>query len=247
MSRALEGQVALVTGAAGGIGAAICRRLAEEGARVAVTDREIDACAPLATEIGGAAFELDVTSMDSARSALATTSETLGRVSVLVNNAGVDEFGRFADSEQARWDRMIAVNLSGVLVVTHAALSQLRDGGGAIVNLASEAGRVGGHGQAVYSATKGAVIAFGKALAREEARYGVRVNAVAPGPVATAMMDSAAAEMGEAKMAAALRAIPAGRAGEPEDVAAAVCFLASPQADYITGATLPVSGGLAMI
>jgi 2-hydroxycyclohexanecarboxyl-CoA dehydrogenase len=241
------GRVALVTGASGGIGAAICRRLAADGARVAVTDLDADACQALAAEVGGVAIALDVTSTSSAAAALARAREVLGRVAVLVNNAGVDEFGRFADSDEERWDRLLAVNLRGVLAVTHAALPSLRDGGGAIVNVASEAGRVGGHSQAVYSATKGGVIAFGKALAREEARHGVTVNAVAPGPVATPLMDAAAAHMGAERMQAALRAIPAGRAGEPHEVADAVAFLASPEAAYITGATLPVSGGLAMV
>ncbi|HEX4435715.1 MAG TPA: SDR family NAD(P)-dependent oxidoreductase [Solirubrobacteraceae bacterium] len=243
----LAGRVALVTGATGGIGAAISRALAAAGARVAVSDLAGEGCAELAGEIGGVPVALDVTSGASVAEAVAETGRALGRISILVNNAGIDHFGRFSDGDEALWERLWAVNLRGVLAVTRATLPDLRDGGGAIVNVASEAGRVGGHSQAVYSATKGGVIAFGKALAREEARHGITVNAVAPGPVETPMMRAAEAKMGEERTQAALRAIPAGRAGTPGDVAAAVVFLASPAAAYTTGATLPVSGGLAMI
>jgi 2-hydroxycyclohexanecarboxyl-CoA dehydrogenase len=244
---ALAGRVALVTGATGGIGAAICRGLAAAGAHVAVSDLAVEGCRELAEEIGGVPVALDVTSPDSAGEAVAEAGSRLGRISILVNNAGIDHFGRFSDGDEALWERLWAVNLRGVLTVTRATLTDLRDGGGAIVNVASEAGRVGGHSQAVYSATKGGVIAFGKALAREEARHGITVNAVAPGPVETPMMQAAEAKMGEERTRAALRAIPAGRAGTPGDVAAAVVFLASPGAAYITGATVPVSGGLAMV
>ena len=243
----LAGRVALVTGATGGIGTAICRHLAAAGARVAVSDLAGEGCEELAREIGGAPVSLDVTSSASVAEAVAETGRALGRISILVNNAGIDHFGRFSDGDQELWERMWAVNLRGVLLLTQAALGDLRQGGGAIVNMASEAGRVGGHSQAVYSATKGGVIAFGKALAREEARHGITVNAVAPGPVETPMMQAAEAKMGEERTRAALSAIPAGRAGTPDDVAAAVVFLASPAAAYITGATLPVSGGLAMV
>jgi 2-hydroxycyclohexanecarboxyl-CoA dehydrogenase len=248
MAARLKDTIALVTGAGGGIGTAVCRRLAAEGARVAASDRDRDSCADLAAEIGGLALALDVSSLESIDRALVAVSETLGPVRVLVNNAGVEEYGRFADSDERLWDRLWSVNLRGVLAVTHAVLPVMRAaGGGAIVNMASEAGRVGAHSQAVYSATKGGVIAFGKALAREEARHGITVNAVAPGPVQTALMEAAREHMGEQRMAAALRAIPIGRAGTAEEVAAAVAFLASPDAAYITGATLPVSGGLAMV
>ena len=248
MSERLAGSVALVTGAGGGIGAAVCRRLASEGAHVAASDLDAGACEPLASELGGLAVELDVCESTSVAEAIARVQESLGAISILVNNAGIDEFGPFADSDEARWERLWRVNLRGVLMVTHAALPGMRGrGGGTIVNVASEAGRLGGHGQAVYSATKGGVIAFGKALAREEARHGITVNAVAPGPVETALMEAAREQLGEHRLEQALRAIPAGRAGTAEEVAAAVAFLASPDARYITGATVPVSGGLGMI
>lgn len=246
--RRLAGRLALVTGAAGGIGTAICRRLAAEGASVAVSDLAVEDCRALAAEIGGVALALDVSEPRSVGEALLGVAELTGPLSILVNNAGVDEFGRFADSDEARWERLWRINLRGVLAVTHAALPALRAAGGSsIVNVASEAGRVGGHSQAVYSAMKGGVIAFGKALAREEARHGITVNAVAPGPIETPLMEAAEQHMGAERMQAALRAIPAGRAGTAQEVAAAVAFLASADAAYITGATLPVSGGLAMV
>jgi 2-hydroxycyclohexanecarboxyl-CoA dehydrogenase len=248
MSKGLEGSVALVTGAGGGIGSAVCRRLAEEGARVALTDLDAAAVEDLAAELDGMAVELDVCLSDSVSAALEEIGGALGPVAILVNNAGIDEFGRFADSDEARWERLWRVNLRGVLMVTHAVLPQMRAaGGGVICNVASEAGRLGGHSQAVYSATKGGVIAFGKALAREEARHGITVNAVAPGPIDTALMQAAREQLGERRFEQALRAIPAGRAGTAEEVAAAVAFLVSPDARYITGATIPVSGGLGMV
>ena len=248
MSERLAGSVALVTGAGGGIGTAVCRRLAAEGARVAASDLDARACEALASELGGIALELDVCEAASVAGAVALLEESLGAVSILVNNAGIDEFGPFADSDEGRWERLWRVNLRGVLMVTHAVLPSMRGrGGGAIVNVASEAGRLGGHGQAVYSATKGGVIAFGKALAREEARHAITVNAVAPGPIETPLMEAAREQLGERRLEQALRAIPAGRAGTAEEVAAAVAFLASPDARYITGATVPVSGGLGMV
>jgi 2-hydroxycyclohexanecarboxyl-CoA dehydrogenase len=210
----LAGRTALVTGAAGGIGAAVCRRLVAEGARVAVTDLDLAASEQLADELGGAAAHMDVVSTVSVKDGFAAVTKALGPVEILVNNAGFDEFGRFADSDEECWDRLLAVNLRGVLAVTHAALPAMRAGGyGRIVNMGSEAGRVGGHSQAVYSATKGGVLAFTKALAREVARDGITVNAVAPGPVATPLMEAAREHMGSARLEAALAAIPLARAG----------------------------------
>jgi 2-hydroxycyclohexanecarboxyl-CoA dehydrogenase len=248
MNERLAGGVALVTGATGGIGSAVSRRLAAEGARVAVSDLDRVACEALAAEIGGIPVELDVCDSRSVAAAVEQVTAELGPPGILVNNAGIDEFGPFADSDEERWERLWRVNLRGVLMVTHALLPSLRaHGAGAICNVASEAGRLGGHGQAVYSATKGGVIAFGKALAREEARHGITVNAVAPGPIDTALMQAAREQLGERRLEQALRAIPAGRAGTAEEVAAAVAFLVSPDARYITGAAVPVSGGLGMV
>ena len=170
----LEGRTALVTGAASGIGAATARRLAAEGARVAATDVNVDGAREVAGEISGAAFELDVRSTESVRSAVEAAEAELGALDVLVNNAGYDEFAFFTGTDEGLWDRVLAVNLRGVLAVTHAVMPGMQERGyGRIVNVASEAGRVGSHGSAAYSAAKGGVIGFTKAIAREAARYGV--------------------------------------------------------------------------
>src|ERR671937_1422122 len=190
----LEGRTALVTGGASGIGAATCRRLAAEGARVAVTDLNLEPASELAAEISGDAHELDVRSTDSIGRAV----EAIGPVDILVNNAGYDEFGFFTQTDEALWDRVLAVNLRGVLAVTHAVLPGMQERGrGRIVNVASEAGRVGSQGSAVYSAAKAGVIGFTKAIARECARFNVRANAVAPGPIDTPLLNAAPAMLGE--------------------------------------------------
>ena len=247
----LEGRVALVTGGASGIGAATCRRLAAEGARVAVTDLNLEPAEELAAELDGAAFELDVRSTASVGKALEALERDLGPPDVLVNNAGYDEFGFFTGTDEGLWDRVLAVNLRGVIAVTHAVLPGMQERGrGRIVNVASEAGRVGSHGSAVYSAAKGGVIGFTKAVAREAARYGITCNAVAPGPIETPLLMAAPEQLGELGQkivktmvgSTALR-----RLGQPEEVAATIAFLASDDASYVTGQALGVSGGLAMI
>src|SRR2546423_8810209 len=190
----LEARAALVTGGASGIGAATCRRLAAEGASVAVTDLNLEPAGELAAEIGGEAYELDVRSTESIGRAV----EAIGEVDVLVNNAGYDEFGFFTQTDESLWDRVLAVNLRGVLAVTHAVLPGMQERPrGRIVNVASEAGRVGSHGSTAYSAAKGGVIGFTKAIARESARYGITCNAVAPGPIETPLLMSAPEQLGE--------------------------------------------------
>jgi 2-hydroxycyclohexanecarboxyl-CoA dehydrogenase len=247
----LEGRTALVTGGASGIGAATCRRLAAEGARVAVTDLHPEPAREVAAEIGGAGFELDVRSTDSIAAALEGAESEVGPADILVNNAGYDEFAFFTGTDEGLWDRVLEVNLRGVIAVTHAVLPGMQERGrGRIVNVASEAGRVGSHGSAVYSAAKGGVIGFTKAVAREAARYGVTSNAVAPGPIETPLLMAAPEQLGELGQkivqtmvgSTALR-----RIGKPEEVAATIVFLASDDASYITGQALGVSGGLAMI
>jgi 2-hydroxycyclohexanecarboxyl-CoA dehydrogenase len=247
----LEGRTALVTGGASGIGAATCRRLAAEGARVAVTDLNLAPAEELAAELGVAAFELDVRSTASVGAALEAVERDLGPPDVLVNNAGYDEFAFFTNTDEGLWDRVLAVNLRGVIAVTHAVLPGMQEQGrGRIVNVASEAGRVGSHGSAVYSAAKGGVIGFTKAVAREAARYGVTCNAVAPGPIETPLLMAAPEQLGELGQkivktmvgSTALR-----RLGQPEEVAATIAFLASDDSSYVTGQALGVSGGLAMI
>jgi 2-hydroxycyclohexanecarboxyl-CoA dehydrogenase len=247
----LEGRIALVTGGASGIGAATCRRLAAEGARVAVTDLDRDRADEVAAEIDGAAFELDVRSTSSIGTAVSAAEEQVGPPDILVNNAGYDEFGFFTDTGEDLWDRVLAVNLRGVFAVTHAVLPGMQERGrGRIVNVASEAGRVGSHGSAVYSGAKGGVIGFTKAVAREAARYGVTCNAVAPGPIETPLLMAAPeqlGELGEKIVKTMVGSTVLRRLGQPEEVAATIVFLASDDASYVTGQALGVSGGLAMI
>ena len=246
----LEGKTALVTGGASGIGAATARRLAAEGARVAVGDINEDGAKSVAGELDGFACVLDVTDTGSVNAAVAATNEALGQIDVLVNNAGTDLFSYFVNSDEGLWDFVLGVNLRGVLAVTHAVLPGMQERrGGAIVNVASEAGRVGSQGSAVYSAAKAGVIGFTKAIARESARYRVRSNAVAPGPIETPLLNAAPqllGELGERLKQGLVNTTVMGRAGEPEEVAAAIAFLASEDASYVTGQTLNVSGGLSM-
>jgi 2-hydroxycyclohexanecarboxyl-CoA dehydrogenase len=246
----LEGKTALVTGGASGIGAATVRRLAAEGARVAIGDVNEDGAKSIAGELDGFACRLDVTDTGSVNAAVAATREALGEIDVLVNNAGTDLFSYFVNSDEGLWDFVLGVNLRGVLAVTHAVLPGMQERRtGAIVNVASEAGRVGSQGSAVYSAAKAGVIGFTKAIARESARYRVRSNAVAPGPIETPLLNAAPqllGELGERLKQGMVNTTVMGRSGEPEEVAAAIAFLASEDASYVTGQTLNVSGGLSM-
>jgi 2-hydroxycyclohexanecarboxyl-CoA dehydrogenase len=245
-----EGKVALVTGGAGGIGAATSSRLAAEGARVAICDLDGGAARELAADLGGAGLELDVRSRDSIATALAEAERQLGPVDVLVNNAGVAGELFFTQTPPEVWDQMLAVNLRGVLAVTHAVLPGMHErGAGSIVNVASEAGRVGSQLSVVYSATKAGVIGFTKALAKESARFGVRVNAVAPGPIDTQMVRAAEllGEIGDRMVQGMIDSTAMKRLGEPDEVAAAIAYLGSDEASYVTGETVGVSGGLGMM
>jgi 2-hydroxycyclohexanecarboxyl-CoA dehydrogenase len=247
----LEGRIALVTGGASGIGAATCRRLAGEGARVAVTDLNAEGAGEISAEVNGMPYELDVRSTDSIGAAVRAAEEELGPIDILVNNAGYDEFGFFVKSEEAMWERVLGVNLRGVIAVTHAVLPGMQERGrGRIVNVASEAGRVGSSGSAVYSAAKGGVIGFTKAIAREGARFGVTCNAVAPGPIETPLLmaaPEALGDVGRKLVDTMVGSTVLRRLGQPDEVAAAIAFLASDDASYVTGQALGVSGGLAMI
>lgn len=246
----LEGKPALVTGGASGIGAATARRLAAEGARVAIADLDLAGARDVAGELDGAAVEMDVADAGSARAGAAAAADAVGPLEIVVNNAGTDRFGWFTDTDEEMWDVVLGVNLRGVLAVTHAVLPSMHERGrGSIVNVASEAGRVGSQGSAAYSAAKAGVIGFTKAIARESARFGVRCNAVAPGPIDTPLLNSAPEQLGD--LGARLRqgmidATAVRRIGQPEEVAAAIAFLASDDASYVTGQTLNVSGGLSM-
>ena len=242
----LDGRRALVTGGASGIGAAIAARLAAEGAEVWVGDIDVEGAERVAGEVNGHPLELDVTAIESAQAALAAT----GTLDVLVNNAGADEFGFFTYTSPEQWQRVLAVNLVGVLNCTHAALPGMQDARyGRIVSISSEAGRVGSKGSAVYSAAKGGIIAFTKAIARENARYGITANAIAPGPIETPLLMQAKefGEIGEKVIETMRSTTQIGRLGQPDEVAAAAAFLASDDATYVTGETLGVSGGLGMV
>jgi 2-hydroxycyclohexanecarboxyl-CoA dehydrogenase len=241
----LEDKIAIVTGAGQGIGRAIADKLAAEGATVVVTDLDEASAKQTAAGLPGAvAIRADVTDRQDVQAAVDRVMQQFGRVDVLVNNAGWDKASPFVDSDPADWDRAIAVNLYGVLHTCRAVLPIMAgQGGGAVVNLGSDAGRVGSSGEAVYSAAKGGVIAFTKSLAREMARHQVRVNCVCPGPTDTALFASFA---GPKLREALTKAIPFRRLGQPADVANVVAFLASDQAAFVTGQTISVSGGLTM-
>ncbi|HWO16912.1 MAG TPA: SDR family NAD(P)-dependent oxidoreductase [Solirubrobacterales bacterium] len=242
----LEGRKALVTGGASGIGAAIAARLSAEGAEVWVGDIDTEGAERVAGEIAGHAVELDVTDFESAKAAV----EAAGALDVLINNAGTDEFGFFTYTTPEQWRRLLDINLGGVFNCTHAALPAMQQARyGRIVSISSEAGRVGSKGSAVYSATKGGVVAFMKAIGRENARYGITANSIAPGPIETPLLMGAKefGEIGERVIETMKRATQMGRLGQPEEVAAAAAFLASDDATYVTGETLGVSGGLGMV
>ena len=242
----LGGRKALVTGGASGIGAAIARRLAAEGAAVTIGDLNLEGAREVAGEISADALELDVTDLGSARAAV----ESTGTLDILVNNAGTDEFGFFNVTTPEQWRKVIDVNLYGVLNCTHAALPGMHDAGyGRLVNIASEAGRVGSKGSAVYSAAKGGVIAFTKVMAREGARFGINANAIAPGPIETPLLMQALefGELGQKIIENMKAGTQLDRMGSPDEVAAAAAFLASDDASYVTGEILGVSGGMGMV
>ena len=242
----LEGRRALVTGGAQGIGAAIARRLAAEGADVVIGDLKDDAAAEVAAEISGEAALLDVANPE----AVAELVERLGPFAILVNNAGTDDFGFFTNMTPERWRRLVAINLEGVFACTHAVLPAMQEAGyGRIVSIASEAGRVGSKGSAVYSAAKGGVIAFMKTIARENGRYGITANSIAPGPIETDLLMGARqlGELGDRIIETMKGQTQLRRLGQPDEVAAAVAFLASDDSSFVTGETLGVSGGLGMV
>jgi 2-hydroxycyclohexanecarboxyl-CoA dehydrogenase len=242
--RGLAGKAVLVTGGGGAIGAAICRRFAAEGARLLVADRVRESAERVATECQGTALVFDIADYGAAQAALAERA-----VDVLVNNAGWDRFQNFADTKPEEWEQLIAINLRGPLNLHHIVLPQmLARNHGRIVNIASDAARVGSSGEAVYSACKGGVISFSKTLAREVARKGITVNVVCPGPTDTPILRGFLGEgdAGQKVYDALVRAIPMKRVGQPEDIPGIVAFLASDEAEFITGQVLSVSGGLTM-
>ena len=229
-------------------------RLAEEQAKVAVLDMNLagaEETVAFIREQGGEAqaVELDISDYAACEGAVVNVEESLGAVDALVNNAGWDAADRFLDTEPELWQKLVAINLYGPLNMHHVVVPRmLSRGGGKIVNIASDAGRVGSSGEAVYSACKGGIISFSKTLCREVSRKGVIINTVCPGPSDTPLFDSFAGEgeAGEKLKASLARAIPLGRLGTPDDIAGIVAFLCSEEASFIVGQTISVSGGLTM-
>jgi 2-hydroxycyclohexanecarboxyl-CoA dehydrogenase len=244
----LEGRTALVTGGASGIGAATARRLAAEGARVAVADLDADRARDVTGEVEGHPIAMDVTDNASVVAGVARAVEALGPLDVLVNNAGGGSRAPafFVHTDEEEWTD----NLWSVLAVTHAVLPAMQErGSGAIVNIASEAGRVGSQLSVTYSAAKAGVIGFTKAIAREGAHYGVRANAIAPGPIQTPLLEHMVetGDLGTRLRQWMIDSTLMRRPGTPEEVAATVAFLACDDASFITGQTIGVSGGLSLV
>lgn len=244
-------RVALVTGAASGIGRAVALGLAAQGARVAMADIDVAGAERTVADAGGdphLAVPMDVMSTRSVASGVSATTETLGPIDVLVNVAGWDRISPFLQTGEELWDKVIGINFRGVLATCHAVLpGMIERGRGVVVNTASEAGRSGSSGEAVYSGAKGAVIAFTKSVAREVARHGIRVNAVAPGLTQTPLLESMIGDGHGKLIDAIVRSTPLRRLATPEEVAHAVLFLASDRASFVTGQTIGVGGGLVMI
>jgi 2-hydroxycyclohexanecarboxyl-CoA dehydrogenase len=250
--RGLKGKRAIVTGGGSGIGREICKRFGVEGTDVQVLDVNASGAAETARAIrdaGGkaAAYTVDITDRAAVDAAVAEI-EKGGPIDILVNNAGWDEIRLFLDTDLALWKKVIDINLYGPLHMHHAVLpGMVRNGGGRVINISSDAGRVGSSGEAVYSACKGGIISFTKTMARELARKNVLLNAVAPGPTDTPLFAEVAKGEAGAKIAEGLkRAIPLRRLAQPTDYPGIVCFLASEDAGYITGQVISISGGLSM-
>ena len=241
--------LAVVTGGGAGIGRAIAVGLAAQGRNVAILDVREDLAKETARAIlssGGRAeaFHVDIADMDSVTAARDQVVAKYGPCQVLVNNAGWEEIHRFMDTSSEFWQKILRINLLGPMAVTHAFLQGMIDAGegGRVINISSDAGRVGSSGEVVYSGAKGGIIGFTKALAREIIRYDVTSNCVCPGPTDTPLLRDAPEKLTQALIGA----IPARRLAQPEDIMNAVRFFASPDSSYITGQTLSVSGGLTM-
>ena len=249
----MAASVAVITGAGRGIGRAIALRLARTGAAIGIVDLDGANARAVANEVmiaGGraAAVDADIADHVAVHTAVERIEEQLGPADVLVNNAGWERLALFVETEPTFWDRLIAVNFKGALNATHTVVAgMIERKRGRIVTIASDAGRVGSTGEAVYSGCKAALIGFSKALAREVARHGITVNVVCPGPADTQLLaDVMEGERGKKILAGMQRAIPLGRLAKPEDVAGAVAYLVSDEAAYVTGQVLSVSGGLTM-
>ena len=233
-----DGRVALVTGGANGIGAAIAARLAGEGARVLVADRAV----PAATSDGIRYLQTDATRADDAAAAVAAALDGWGRLDILVNNAGMGAYGETTDMDEVLWDQVFAINIRAIFLFCRAAIPALRETRGTIVNIASISGVFGDFGMGAYNASKGAVVNYTRSLALECARHGIRVNALCPGLVDTAM--SAGGLQRPDDRAHWEDRIPLGRPARPEEMAAVAAFLASDDASYMTGAIVAADGGI---
>lgn len=251
----MSNRVAFVTGGAQGIGRGIAASLAQAGFRVAIADMNLDVAEQTAKELsaeGGEviAVEVNVTSLDSVKAAVASVESDLGPIDVVVNNAGWDDFMPFIKTDEEFWDKILDINFKGQLRVIQTVVpGMIERGFGRIINIGSDAGRVGSSLEAVYSGAKGGIIAFTKTLAREVATKGITANTVCPGPTDTPALRTFTASSGEDAekvLAGMTRAVPMKRLGTPEDIGPAVAFLASDPAGFVTGQTLSVSGGLTM-
>jgi 2-hydroxycyclohexanecarboxyl-CoA dehydrogenase len=242
--KGLAGKTVLVTGGGGAIGSAICRRFAEEGASLLVCDRNRDTAARVAKEVNGTPLVFDISKYAEAKTAIGDA-----QVDVLVNNAGWDRFQNFLDTKPEEWEALLDINLRGPLNMHHIVVpGMMSRGRGRVINISSDAARVGSSGESVYSACKGGIISFSKTLARELARKGVTVNVVCPGPTDTPILRGFLGEgdAGQKVYDALVRAIPMKRVGQPDDIPGIVAFLASDEAGFITGQVISVSGGLTM-
>ncbi len=251
----LKDKVALVTGGGRGIGRAICMRLAREGAHIAILELDSKTGSDAAKEVNNIgrdalALSADITDKAQVDDAIARIYGRFGRIDVLVNNVGWEKQALFIDTTEELWEKLIAVNLKGAIYCTHAVLKEMiKQENGKIIYISSDAGKVGNSGEAIYSACKGAIIAFAKSIAREAARHKINVNVVCPGPTETPLYYEIAEDTERARKVteALVKATPLRRIGQPEDIAAAVSYLASSDADFVTGQTLSISGGLTMI
>ena len=247
-------RVALVTGGGSGIGRAVCTALSDAGTLVAAADLNADGAAETASLITGSGGQalgvfIDVTSADSIHHTRIDVADQLGPIEILVNCAGWDELMPFLETDEAFWKKVIDINFTGTLRTVHACLpSMVEARWGRIINISSDAARVGSSMEAVYSGAKGGLISFTKTIAREMARDGITANVVCPGPTDTPLLDGIVATSadGERVINAMARAVPMKRVGQPTEVASAVAYFASEAAGFVTGQTLSVSGGLTM-